>query len=54
MAATLRDWLAQLDAGGYPPAVADLNTAATPPDHNAELRRRLAEPDLDFNPFRPR
>jgi hypothetical protein len=89
------DWLAQLDASGYPPAVtlrpardwpdtahvavdlprvravlhriaadlddlararrvADLNTAATLPDRNAKLRRRLAEPDLDFNPFRPR
>ena len=86
------DWLAQLDAGGYPPAVnlrpacdwpdtahvavdlarvravlhriaadldelararrvADLNTAATLPDRNAEVRRRLAEPDLDFGVF---
>ena len=86
------DWLAQLDAGGYPPVVnlrsagdwpdtahiavdvarvravlhriaadldelararrvEDLNTAATLPDRNAELRRRLAEPDLDFRAF---
>jgi DNA invertase Pin-like site-specific DNA recombinase len=28
--------------------VADLNTAATLPDRNAERRRRLAEPDLDL------
>jgi hypothetical protein len=34
--------------------VADLNTAATLPDRSAELRRRVAEPDLDFNPSRPR
>src|SRR5660397_177902 len=86
------DWVAQLDAGGYPPAVnlrpagdwpdtahiavdlarvravlhriaadldelararriADLNTAATLPDRNAERRRRLAEPDLDLRAF---
>jgi len=86
------DWVAQLDAGGYPPAVnlrpagdwpdtahiavdlarvravlhriaadldelararriADLNTAATLPDRNAERRRRLAEPDLDLREF---
>jgi hypothetical protein len=86
------DWLAQLDAGGYPPAVnlrpaadwpdtahvavdlarvravleriaadvdelararrvADLDTAAVPPDRRAEHRRRLAESDLGFRDF---
>ncbi|HYZ52094.1 MAG TPA: hypothetical protein VE733_01085 [Streptosporangiaceae bacterium] len=86
------DWLAQIDAGRYPPAVnlrpadewpgtahvavdlqrvravagriasdldelartrrvADLDRAAVLPDRRAGLRRRLAEPDLDFRDF---
>jgi hypothetical protein len=34
--------------------VQDLNTAAVLPDRQSERRRRLAEPDLEFQAFRTR
>ena len=51
MRAVLHLIAADLDELARARRVADLNTAATLPGRNAELRRRLAEPDLDFGVF---
>lgn len=42
---------ADLDELARARRVADLSAAAVLPDRRAELRRRLAEPDLDFREF---
>jgi hypothetical protein len=49
--AVLHRIAADLDELARARRVADLTSAATLPDRNAERRRRLAEPDLDFRTF---